>query len=40
MTNILEKGDIEKDDRFNVNSAIGYACFQQKKRDKRDIYAA
>jgi len=31
MTDILEKGDMEKDDRFNVNSAIGYAYVQQKK---------
>ncbi len=31
MTAILEKGDMEKDDRFNVNSAIGYAYVQQKK---------
>jgi tetratricopeptide (TPR) repeat protein len=31
MTDILEKGDMEKDDRFNVNSAIGYAYIQQKK---------
>jgi tetratricopeptide (TPR) repeat protein len=31
MTDILEKGDMEKDDCFNVNSAIGYAYVQQKK---------
>jgi len=31
MTEIFEKGDMEKDDRFNVNSAIGYAYVQQKK---------
>jgi tetratricopeptide (TPR) repeat protein len=31
MTDILEKGDMEKDDNFNVNSAIGYAYVQQKK---------
>ena len=31
MTDILDKGDMEKDDRFNVNSAIGYAYVQQKK---------
>jgi len=31
MMDILEKGDMEKDDRFNVNSAIGYAYVQQKK---------
>jgi len=31
MTDILQKGDMEKDDRFNVNSAIGYAYIQQKK---------
>jgi len=31
MTDVLEKGDMEKDDRFNVNTAIGYAYVQQKK---------
>jgi len=31
MMAILDKGDMEKDDRFNVNSAIGYAYVQQKK---------
>jgi len=31
MTDILTKGDMDKDDRFNVNSAIGYAYIQQKK---------
>jgi tetratricopeptide (TPR) repeat protein len=31
MMDILVKGDMEKDDRFNVNSAIGYAYVQQKK---------
>jgi tetratricopeptide (TPR) repeat protein len=31
MTDVLTKGDMEKDDRFNVNSAIGYAYIQQKK---------
>ena len=31
MTEILDKGDMEKDDRFNVNCAIGYAYVQQKK---------
>jgi tetratricopeptide (TPR) repeat protein len=31
MTDILEKGDMEKDDRFNVNVAIGYTYVQQKK---------
>jgi len=31
MTDILEKGDMEKDDHFNVNTAIGYAYIQQKK---------
>jgi len=31
MTDILNKGDMEKDDSFNVNSAIGYAYVQQKK---------
>jgi tetratricopeptide (TPR) repeat protein len=31
MTDILKNGDMEKDDRFNVNSAIGYAYVQQKK---------
>jgi tetratricopeptide (TPR) repeat protein len=31
MTAILTNGDMEKDDLFNVNSAIGYAYIQQKK---------
>ena len=31
MMNVLEKGDMEKDDRFNVNYAIAYAYVQQKK---------
>jgi tetratricopeptide (TPR) repeat protein len=31
MTDILKNGDMDKDDRFNVNSAIGYAYIQQKK---------
>jgi tetratricopeptide (TPR) repeat protein len=31
MTDILDKGDLEKDDRFNVYCAIGYAYIQQKK---------
>jgi len=31
MMAILDKGDMEKDDSFNVNSAIGYAYIQQKK---------
>lgn len=31
MMDILEKGDMEKDDRFNVHYAIGYAYVQQKK---------
>jgi tetratricopeptide (TPR) repeat protein len=31
MTAILENGDMGKDDRFNVNLAIGYAYVQQKK---------
>jgi len=31
MMDILDKGDMEKDDFFNVNSAIGYAYVQQKK---------
>ena len=31
MTDILENGDMDKDDRFNVNSGIGYAYIQQKK---------
>jgi hypothetical protein len=31
MMDILDKGDMEKDDRFNVNSAIGYAYIKQKK---------
>jgi tetratricopeptide (TPR) repeat protein len=31
MEEILTHGDLQKDDLFNVYSAIGYACFQQKK---------
>jgi tetratricopeptide (TPR) repeat protein len=31
MMDILENGDMEKDDRFNVHIAIGYAYIQQKK---------
>jgi len=31
MSEIFIKGDMEKDDLFNVNSAIGYAYVQQKK---------
>ena len=31
MTAILTEGDMDKDDRFNVYSAIGYALIQQKK---------
>jgi tetratricopeptide (TPR) repeat protein len=31
MMDVLNKGDMEKDDRFNVNYAIGYAFVQQKK---------
>jgi len=31
MMDVLNKGDMEKDDRFNVNYAIGYAYVQQKK---------
>jgi len=31
MSEILKKGDMEKDDLFNVNFAIGYAYVQQKK---------
>lgn len=31
MMDILENGDMEKDDSFNVYSAIGYAYIQQKK---------
>jgi len=31
MTDILKNGDMDKDDLFNVNLAIGYAYIQQKK---------
>jgi len=31
MMDVLSKGDMEKDDHFNVNTAIGYAYVQQKK---------
>jgi tetratricopeptide (TPR) repeat protein len=31
MTDILKNGDMDKDDQFNVNLAIGYAYIQQKK---------
>jgi tetratricopeptide (TPR) repeat protein len=31
MMDVLNKGDMEKNDRFNVNYAIGYAYVQQKK---------
>jgi len=31
MSAIIENGDMDKDDRFNVYSAIGYAYLQQKK---------
>jgi len=31
MTDILKNGDMDKDDMFNVNLAIGYAYLQQKK---------
>jgi tetratricopeptide (TPR) repeat protein len=31
MMAVLDKGDMEKDDRFNVNYAIAYAYVQQKK---------
>ncbi|MCL2128359.1 MAG: hypothetical protein FWH38_08895 [Treponema sp.] len=34
MKEILDNGDMEKDDRFNVLSAIGYAYIQQKKNDE------
>ena len=33
MNAIITDGDMEKDDRFNVYSAIGYAYVQQKKYD-------
>jgi tetratricopeptide (TPR) repeat protein len=31
MEEILTRGDMQRDDRFNVYSAIGYAYYQQKK---------
>jgi tetratricopeptide (TPR) repeat protein len=31
MEDIITRGNMEQDDRFNVYSAIGYAYFQQKK---------
>jgi tetratricopeptide (TPR) repeat protein len=31
MEDIIARGDIQRDDRFNVYSAIGYAFYQQKK---------
>jgi tetratricopeptide (TPR) repeat protein len=31
MEDIISDGDMQKDDRFNVYSAIGYAYYQQKK---------
>ncbi|MCL2174760.1 MAG: tetratricopeptide repeat protein [Treponema sp.] len=34
MSAIIENGDMERDDRFNVLSAIGYAYLQQKKYDE------
>ena len=34
MQAILVNGDMEKDDRFNVHLAIGYAYIQQKKYDE------
>jgi len=34
MQAILENGDMDKDDLFNVYSAIGYAYIQQKKYDE------
>ena len=34
MNAVLTEGDMEKDDLFNVYSAIGYAYIQQKKHDE------
>jgi len=34
MSAIIENGDVEKDDLFNVYSSIGYAYLQQKKHDE------
>jgi tetratricopeptide (TPR) repeat protein len=34
MQAILVNGDMERDDRFNVHLAIGYAYIQQKKYDE------
>jgi tetratricopeptide (TPR) repeat protein len=31
MEDIITRGNMEQDDRFNVYLAIGYAYFQQKK---------
>jgi tetratricopeptide (TPR) repeat protein len=34
MSDIIQNGDMEKDDQFRVYSAIGYAYIQQKKYDE------
>jgi len=38
MQAILVNGDMEKDDRFNVNLAIGYGYIQQKKYDEARLW--
>jgi tetratricopeptide (TPR) repeat protein len=34
MEKIIDTGSMQRDDRFNVYSAIGYAYYQQKKFDE------
>jgi len=38
MTAIIQNGDMDRDDRFNVYSAIGYAHLQQKKNADARIW--
>lgn len=38
MMDIIDNGNMEKDDRFNVYSAIGYAYIQQRRSDDARIW--